>query len=232
MSGIDKYEEQSYKIDEFVGSSPQEECEMFANQFEKISNLYNPLITEDICLESISNLSPLPDLHPWHIMHIINKSRSGSSSIYGDIPIKLIKEYSVFLADPLCDIWRRALGWGEFPEIWKKEIVTPIPKILPPGKMSNFRKIVGTFSVSKCFEKYICDIIVSDMKLYSDKSQYGGRKKLSIQHYLIKLIDRILSSIDNNKPNEAHAVILQLIDWSQAYDRQCPKLAVPSFIEN
>ena len=25
---------------------------------------------------------------------------------------------------------------------------------------------------------------------------------------------------------------MQLIDWSQAYDRQCPKLAIKSFIEN
>ena len=32
--------------------------------------------------------------------------------------------------------------------------------------------------------------------------------------------------------DEAYGIIMQLIDWSQAYDRQCPELAVKSFIEN
>ena len=38
--------------------------------------------------------------------------------------------------------------------------------------------------------------------------------------------------LDKNNKEEANAVLLQLVDWSQAFDRQCPELAVKSFIEN
>ena len=55
---------------------------------------------------------------------------------------------------------------------------------------------------------------------------------MSTQHLLVKLIHRILEVLDTNNKSEAYGVIIQLIDWSQAYDRQCPLLAVQSFIDN
>ena len=66
----------------------------------------------------------------------------------------------------------------------------------------------------------------------SDPSQYGNEKGISTQHYLIKMIDQILTYLDTNNDKEAYGVIVQLIDWSQAFDRQCPTLGIKSFIEN
>jgi hypothetical protein len=78
----------------------------------------------------------------------------------------------------------------------------------------------------------LAEALVSDMTPTSDPSQYGNEKGISTQHYLIKMIDRIQSCLDTNNTNEAYAVITHLIDWSQAFDRQCPKLGIDSFIEN
>ena len=66
----------------------------------------------------------------------------------------------------------------------------------------------------------------------SDPSQYGNEPGISTQHYLVKMINRILTCLDNNNKKEVNAVIVQLIDWNQAFDRQCPKLGVNSFIKN
>ena len=65
-----------------------------------------------------------------------------------------------------------------------------------------------------------------------DPSQYGNQKGLSIQHYLIRMIHRILGSLDNNSKGDTFAVIANLIDWNNAFPRQCPKLGIDSFIEN
>ena len=46
------------------------------------------------------------------------------------------------------------------------------------------------------------------------------------------MIDRILKYLDTNNEKEANAVITHLIDWSQAFDRQCPRLGINSFIDN
>ena len=70
------------------------------------------------------------------------------------------------------------------------------------------------------------------MKMKLDPSQYANQKGLSIKHYFIKLIDKILQSLDKNSKNEAVAVLATLVNWKQAFPRQCPKLGIQSFIVN
>ena len=65
-----------------------------------------------------------------------------------------------------------------------------------------------------------------------DQSQYGNEKGVSVNHYLIKMINEILLAVDKNTANEKFAVLCTMIDWSQAFDRQCPKLGINSFMKN
>ena len=74
--------------------------------------------------------------------------------------------------------------------------------------------------------------MVDDMKWSGDPSQYGNTKGVSCQHYLIKMVDRILTIMDTNNQKEAYAVLAQLVDWAQAFDRQRPKQGIQSFIKN
>ena len=46
------------------------------------------------------------------------------------------------------------------------------------------------------------------------------------------MLNRILTAVDRNSQKEAFAVIVTMIDWSQAFDRQSHKLGIQSFIEN
>ena len=144
--------------------------------------------------------------------------------------MKLIKEYGPEICYPLSDIIDRAITAGEYPDLWKIEIVTPVPKVYPPSKPGELRKIAGLSNFAKISEKVIAQCLISDMK--RDVSQYGNQKGLSINHYLIKMINKILTALDKNSPAEAMAVIAQMVDWKQAFPRQCHKLGVTSFIKN
>ena len=75
-------------------------------------------------------------------------------------------------------------------------------------------------------------MMLSDMKANLDISQYGNQKGVSIQHYLVKFVDKILKSLDNNSKGEKFAAIAAFIDWKQAFNRQDPKLGIASFIGN
>ena len=46
------------------------------------------------------------------------------------------------------------------------------------------------------------------------------------------MIHRILEATDKNTKREVFAVIANMIDWSSAFVRQCPKLGVESFQKN
>ena len=112
------------------------------------------------------------------------------------------------------------------------EFVTPVPKVFPPEKIKDLRKISGLMNFSKITDKVIAEYISEDMKDSRDRAQYGNQKKLSVQHYLVKMLDKILTSLDENSVKKSVAVILGMIDWSQAFDRQSHKLGIQSFIDN
>ena len=124
------------------------------------------------------------------------------------------------------------IEFGEYPNIWKIEFVTPVPKEYPPPTPEKLRKIAVTKNFSKIVEHIIAEFMLLDMKDSRDPSQYGNEKGLSVQHYLVNMLNKILTALDKNSEKEAYAVIANLIDWNQAFDRQCPKLIIESFIEN
>ena len=146
--------------------------------------------------------------------------------------MKVIKFCAEELSFPLSEIYTRAVLYGEYPDIYKLEIVTPAPKVYPPKTTKDLRKIAGTPNFSKIFERFLAEVMVKDMKKSRDPSQYGNSKGVSTQHYLIRMVDRILTVLDTNNQKEKYAVVVQLVDWAQAFDRQCPKLGIQSFIKN
>ena len=85
---------------------------------------------------------------------------------------------------------------------------------------------------SKITDKILAEFIAKDIESERDKAQYGNQRKVSIQHYLVNMLHKILTSVDDNSASKSVAVILQMVDWSQAFDRQCHSLGIKSFIDN
>ena len=81
-------------------------------------------------------------------------------------------------------------------------------------------------------DKVLTEFLVADMAPTSDKAQYGNEEGLSVQHYLIKMLNQILTKLDRNSQSQSFAVIMSMIDWFQAFDRQDHKLGIQSFIDN
>ena len=46
------------------------------------------------------------------------------------------------------------------------------------------------------------------------------------------MIDRILGALDSHSRGEKCAVLATLVDWKEAFPRQCPKLGIESFVKN
>ena len=77
----------------------------------------------------------------------------------------------------------------------------------------------------------IAELMISDIMENLDPTQYANQEGVSLQHYLIKMINVILTDTDNSSKGEANAVIASLIDWKEAFPRQCPKLGIESFLK-
>ena len=69
---------------------------------------------------------------------------------------------------------------------------------------------------------------MEDIEPNLDPAQYGNQKGTGTDHMLISLIDKILSHLDNNLGSPG--VLATMLDWSAAFDRQCPTLGILKFM--
>ena len=232
MAAIDPAQDDKVCVQQIMDLPSDQQAERIADDFSKISNLYQPLKSEDIQIPSMINSKPYPLFEPHEVYEKIRKIKKKASTVLGDIPWKIVTEFSVELSTPLSNIYNSATLAGIWPTIWKFEYVTPVPKVYPPANTDELRKISGTKNLSKIYEALLSDGIVEDMSPNIDPSQFGNERGLSIQHYLVKMVNQILTILDSNNEQEKYAVVLQLVDWSKAFDRQDSRLGIESFIRN
>ena len=231
LSSYDQHRREQPRVTEISHLPDAEQAEIIAEQFVKIQNNYDALQKDDISVPPFTD-KEIPQFHPAQVWFALTKLNPNKSTVTGDISAKLIKQFAAYLAEPLCDILYTSVRRGEYPKIYKFEISTPVPKVYPTEKTSQLRNISGLFNFDKILEKLIAELMISDMADKMDPSQYGNQKGISIQHYLIKMIHRILTVLDKNSRRQTFAVIANLIDWNNAFPRQCPKLGVESFMKN
>ena len=176
--------------------------------------------------------SSIPHITQVKVENTLKQIKTKVSTVPGDIPAKVLKHIAKHISRPMADILNLCIKNGEWPDIWKEESVTPIPKIHPPKEIDNLRNISGLKNLNKIAEKIFAEMMLQDMKDNLDESQFGNQKQISIQHYLVKFVDQILVNLDNNSKGDIFAAIAAVIDWKQAFNRQDPKLGIESFIEN
>ena len=218
-------------VDDIKDLEDLEQAEIIADKFSEVANEYQKLKTKDIEIPEY-NEQDIPKFEEKEVESILNEMDTNKSNVNGDFPIKLLKKFSIFLAKPITDMINSSVKQGIWPEIFKMEIVTPVPKQYPPKSVEHLRNISGLLNLDKVAEKLISRLMIADMKRNIDPSQYANQKGLSIQHYLLKFIDRILQALDKNNKKESCAVLATLVDWKQAFSRQCPKLGIESFVKN
>ena len=231
ISRYDEGKSEVIQVEEISHLSDQEQAEMIADKLSAISNSYKGVEMTDILIPPFS-FQDIPQIPIQKVKEYISKIKAKKSTPLGDIPPKIIKEFSDYLCVPIRDIINSSLRLGTWPSCYKREIITPIPKEYPVLQVDMLRPISSLLTFNKVQEAIICEMVISDMSSHLDPTQYGNRKKTGIQHYLVKMLHRILSETDKNSRGQIKAVICNFVDWKQAYSRQSHILGIKSFIEN
>ena len=209
--------------------TPLQSAEKFADYFSLISQEFEPICPEKFPpkvqdILSVGKLdSEKPVLNEWEVYAKLKKCRKPNSIIPGDIPVKLVKEFSPELATPIKTIFNRITETAVYPHQWVIEYQTVIPKVQLPISEDETRNIASTAFFSKLYEAFIGDWIFPFIAPFIDPGQCGGLKGSSITHYLVKLLHFIHSNIDQTQP---HAVLLALIDLEKAFNRVSHQLVI------
>jgi len=146
-----------------------------------------------------------------------------------DIPNLLRKEVAIELSEPLTHIINTCLNEQRFPSLWKIETVSPVPKVEPCKELTDVRKIACTSDYSKLYEGFLKGWILEDISKNIHPKQFGGQKGTGTEHLLVCLVDRVLKLLDRN--TKQSMVVMNGVDWSQAFDRNDPTINAQKFIK-
>ena len=197
-------------------------AEKLADYFSQISQQFDPICTENLppwiqeeLLDGRDDPRK-PVLEEYEVYRKLNKSKKPNSVIPGDIPVKLVKEFTPELTVPITRIYNRITKTGEYPRQWVTEYQLAIPKVHPPLTEDDTRNIASTSFFSKQYESFLGDWIFPYIEPYLDPGQCGGLRGSSITHYLVKLLHFVHGYLDLKQP---HAVLLVLVDLEKAFNR-------------
>ena len=106
---------------------------------------------EDIEIPPISE-EDIPQFQPVQIWMLLTQLKAKKSTVKGDIPVKILKEFAANISEPLTHVYNSSLLQGKYPNIYKYEICTPVPKKYPVANMDEIRNISGLLTADKIFE--------------------------------------------------------------------------------
>ena len=75
---------------------------------------------------------------------------------------------------------------------------------------------------------FIKEWVMEDISESLDIGQFGGQSGPGTEHILVCMVDRILRLLESVP---SAVVIAAMVDWSAAFDRQDPTLAIKKFIK-
>ena len=147
------------------------------------------------------------------VKHAIKDLPINKSTISGDIPTKILKQHAQIYYKKLADIFHESIKMGKFPDILKKDEVTPIYKKHDMNDKKNYRPVSTLSNLSKVFEKLIYSQINAYMSDKFPKYLTEFCKNHNTQHALLNMTENWKSNL--NKGIKTGAIFM---DLSQAFD--------------
>lgn len=161
--------------------------------------------TVDINCISINYDNVLKELE-----HVNTHKGAGSDGIH---PI-LISQCAKELATPITIIFHASIQTGTFPSIWKKSIITPIPKNNRKDRIDEYRPISKLCVLGKILEKIVTAQMSYSFRNLITEEQHGFFKHRSVDTNMVTFTDFLLKAMDNNAQ-----VDVVYTDFSKAFDK-------------
>ena len=167
----------------------------------------------------------IPQVTALEVYHHLSSINTQKASNTEDYPSWISRNNAHLLSDPIADIINCILRDGCFPSMWKKAEVVPLNKVKSPQTFKELRPISLLFHLGKISERIISNHIKKDLP--NMHNQYAYTAKIGTTDALAKFSADIATNLDNT---DTIAVQALLLDFSKAFDRMRPDLAIEKLL--
>ena len=147
------------------------------------------------------------------VEELLKMAKKPNSMVEGDIFPHLYGIFGRKFAEAITPVFNTIISTRSWPDPWKVEMVTVIPKVHKPPTLAQCRNISCTNFLLKVMETELlyrlrCEIV-------PDEVQYGGMKRMGVEHLLVEVWERILGGLEV----PGVGVSLLGIDYEKAFNR-------------
>ena len=157
------------------------------------------------------------NVSPCQILSIVHGGGSEAMGV-DEISIGCLRLGLPSLLPYLTHLFNFLLQNSLYPELWKRALVRPIPKVKSPVSPSDFRPISLLCSGSKVMERIVFEQVVDYLETNHllDDFQSAYRRGFSTQTALLRVLDSMREAVDKRM-----VTLVVLFDFSKAFDRVC-----------
>ena len=197
-----------------------------------VSDDLQPLLPE--LIPSVQTCPAEYVIYPHEVELKLSRLEAFKAGGPDEIPNWFLRDFSVWLAEPISAIFNASLCEGVVPSDWKLANVVPIPKTRPPKDIaSDLRPISLTPTLSKVLESFVGRWILDLIESGLDHKQYGCLRGKSTTHALVDLLHHWYAALD--KGESIRAVF---VDYVKAFDhvdhstvvRKLVTFGIPDFL--
>ncbi|KAF7644165.1 hypothetical protein LDENG_00226570 [Lucifuga dentata] len=132
----------------------------------------------------------------------------------------LLKTFAEELSPAWCPLYQLSIDLGSIPTIWKRAIVTPVPKKPSSWENNDFRPVAVTSVVMKSLERIIVGRLRDDVNSVLDPYQLAYKNNRNTSDALNIVSHLILKHLENR----TSYVRLLFIDFSSAFNTMLPQV--------
>ena len=179
---------------------------------------------DDFNIDSITwcNVSNRVIIDPRKVQSTFSQACNKKSKGPDGLPAFLLKSCSYELTDAWCPIFQKSMDSHCIPDLWKRSLIIPVPKVPCPSENKDFRPIALTSCVMKCFERIVVNILKQEVAPSLDPLQFAYRAGRSTEDAVACITHLISKHLTERK---SYARVLYA-DFSSAFDTVQPQLLV------
>lgn len=202
--------------------SPSELASMFNDFFvQKIQKIRNSINSDspapDVPSPAVTcSLSTFQPLTIEQVEKLITASTNKSCDL-DPLPTSFVKMEVKTLAPVICAIVNKSLETGDFPQMYKSAVVSPLLKkaSLDPEELKNYRPVSNLAFISKLIERVAATQLQSYLSSNNllEPFQSAYRQGHSTETALLRVHNDVLCAVGKKQ-----AILLLLLDLSAAFD--------------
>ena len=201
-------------LEQQSATTDDSKANLFAKFFQSVyiqSTTFDESTASDFSvLPVINNLDFSTDRIVSICLNLDEKKSRGPDNL----PPIVFKKTAAAISHSLNQLFSKILQTAQYPCHWKTAHISPIFKKGNKEDVSNYRPVSLLHVVSKIFDKCVFMDLYEHYRSWFHNSQYGFRKQRSMTVQLLKYLDIVYQSLDENKE-----VTVVYTDFEKAFDR-------------